>query len=224
MRHTTLIGGLVLLCLAVGSGASPVLPPSDPPDPPRPPPVHFPGIVDMRRYNPDRPLIIYYEGRVTALTAATITLQVYFTNSELTGGSDIMEPPGRPPRRFKLSAELSAGKVPAKDQLPSWGQGYGRDDVRVGDVIELSVWLARGDVEDARYISIRRRPGGRVPPDAYERDVASKYARHTRMNAYNDFEERGTRLPEHFDRTGHTSAYLQRRMARIREVLGEPPE
>jgi hypothetical protein len=177
----------------------------------------------MRRYNPDRPLIIDYEGKVTALTPATITLRVYFTNSELTNGSTVPEPPGRPPRRFRLSAELAAGRVPAREQL-SRGLGYGRDDVRVGDVVELSVWLERGGAEDARSIMIRRRPGGRVPPHAYERDVESKYAHHTRMNAFQDFEEKGTSLPEHFDRTGHQTAYLQRRMARIREVLGEPPE
>jgi hypothetical protein len=215
-----MIGGLVLLCLAAGSGASPVLPPSEPPDPPRPPPVHLPGIVDMRKYNPDWSLIISYEGQVSALTPTTITMKVYFTESALTGGRNIPEPPGRPPRRFKLSAQLATGEVPPQNQAPGGCKGYGRDDVRVGDVIELAVWLSRGDVEDARYITIFRRPGGRVPPHDYE--VSDKYAWHTRMNAYQDFEEKGTPLPEHFDRTGHTTAFLQRRMARIREVLGEP--
>lgn len=218
MRRTTLVVGIVLLCLGVCFRPSIRERLTGTPDPPRLPLPNHPGVVDLRLVNPHREIIIDYEGQVTEIASASITLLVYFANSELGNrtGTGLTY-------RFRLSKLLAAGRIPPRNQIPRGVCGYGQDDVRVGDVIELTTRLYPGDYEEAEFISIIRRPGGRVPREAYEIPFKEDaYAWHTMMNAYQDFEEHGTPLPDRFDRTGHGTAFLLQRMARIRAVLGQP--
>lgn len=68
-------------------------------------------------------------------------------------------------------------------------------DVRVGDVVRIE--FADDGVEAVcERITIRRRPGGRVPPGYCKGDTLRH---HERMNAHQDLEEKDIPLPEKYD-------------------------
>jgi len=97
------------------------------------------------------------------------------------------------PRKFEVDAVLAAGKF-HPDLLP--GQAYRLADVKVGD--EVFIQLCRERDDGLCYsISIRRRPGGLVPPSPGALPgIAVQF--HEIMNAHQDFEEHGTPIPEKF--------------------------
>jgi hypothetical protein len=69
---------------------------------------------------------------------------------------------------------------------------YTLSDVRVGDRVAVKADRVNWD-STCREVSIERRPGGRVPPARYSKGPR---AHHIAMNAWQDFEENGTPLPE----------------------------
>ena len=90
---------------------------------------------------------------------------------------------------FSVSATLAKGGFDM-DQTP--GDSYRLKDVKVGD--KVSVLYSRIDgVNVCEAIGIRRRPGGLIPPSNGPSDQKIPY--HQRMQAWQDFEEKGTPLP-----------------------------
>jgi hypothetical protein len=149
-----------------------------------------------------------YWGTVTEVTKTSISIQ--FDNQK-----DVM------PKSFPLSETLAAGKFPVERRvMPGvrtrrWltpANMYRITDVTVGDWV--AIHYARLDgVDICDTISIRRRPGGRVPPlpkgvenleppvPLIEGEVyLSMIPYHERMNAYWDLEEKGIAYPEKFGR------------------------
>lgn len=98
-------------------------------------------------------------------------------------------------RELHACEHLLQGKY-ASDSLASYS--YLISDVRVGDFVALEYKV----VEDRFFIhaiSIIRRPKGRVPPAPGEQEfpILKTYVRHhERMNAEQDWEEKGIPIPE----------------------------
>ncbi len=109
------------------------------------------------------------------------------------GTSKTLRRANQPVRRFPADAVLAGGGF-HKEATP--GFSYRLSDVRVGD--EVDIRLCRTEMDGLCYaISIRRRPGGRVPPAPAERaDARIRF--HEVMNAYQDYEENGTAIPAKF--------------------------
>ena len=99
----------------------------------------------------------------------------------------------RPPRRFPASAALAAGGYGGLGEA----YAYRLSDVRVGDEVDLELRQVDG-VWECTGICIRRRPGGRVPPSRVVTQFPA-LAWHERMNAEQDWEEKGIPLPAKFD-------------------------
>ncbi|MDB5309722.1 MAG: hypothetical protein JWO38_3924 [Gemmataceae bacterium] len=107
------------------------------------------------------------------------------------------------PRRFEVSDWLrTGGFMPGATDSDS----YRLADVRVGDEVMLEFQLYHQEAILPMYnicsaISIKRRPGGRVPPSPTS-DPTSKYQYHEVMNAYQDWEEFGTPIPDKYHPRG----------------------
>lgn len=100
----------------------------------------------------------------------------------------------QPLRKFMVGYDLAAGEWfdPA-----SVAESYRLGDVRVGDVVDLGIGFTDGPeplYNWCRTISIRRRPGGKVPP-APAQDPGDRYQFHEHMQAFQDWEEKGAAFP-----------------------------
>ena len=133
------------------------------------------------------------------------------TVTEVTGRSLSVQPPGGPARRYSLCETLLPGRT---DKTSLSGFKYNISDVRVGDII----YVHYVEDDDGRggatglQISIRRRPGGRVPPAHDEKDYREpgwgRY--HEEINAVIDFEERKVPLPDWYRKAHpHGAAELE---------------
>jgi hypothetical protein len=99
----------------------------------------------------------------------------------------------QPVRRFRASGPLAAGRPPAGQ---AWGHGYTLADVKVGDEVVVG-FVAGGSSLACRWVSIKLRPGGRVPADPGEpAGPGVKY--HQVQNARVDWEENGIPVPMKF--------------------------
>lgn len=118
-----------------------------------------------------------YSGTVTAVTRTSITIQ---------------RSPQEAPRTFPINEELSKAKIPPGGRMSDYL--YLPSDVRVGDVVWID-YADDGNTATCFEISIRRRPGGRVPPGyaVWVREGLCNH--HGRMNAHQDWEERGIPIP-----------------------------
>jgi hypothetical protein len=79
------------------------------------------------------------------------------------------------------------------DHRPSWM--YDISDVRACDIVRLYVTRANNENYRVRNISIIRRPGASVPQSPGDVQTMG-YSHHKRMKYYQDFEDRGTPIPE----------------------------
>ena len=75
----------------------------------------------------------------------------------------------------------------------SYWNGYRVRDVQVGDEVWLAI-CSEGEVKFCAEISIRQRPGGRVPESSDEGENPPTYA--MMRNAENDFKDFGIPIPE----------------------------
>lgn len=111
----------------------------------------------------------------------------------------------QPARRFVARGALAEGSYSKREM---WGSTYRLADVQIGDRVKVNGTVLNG-VEYIEAISIRRRPGGRVPPapgqvadplfipnDSRFKDPQPWY--HERMNAEQDWEERGVPIPDKY--------------------------
>jgi hypothetical protein len=101
-------------------------------------------------------------------------------------------------------------------------RGYRVKDVKVGDVVAVT-FDRINQVEACNSISIRRRPGGRVPPSPVE-DPDDIYHHHERMNAYQDLEEKGIPLPFKYDAEAKRRAWEAADKARAAEAEKKSPK
>ena len=100
----------------------------------------------------------------------------------------------RPPRKFRASKTLASGGYGG---FADSGM-YRLADVRVGDEVDLEIQRVDG-VWECTGVCIRRRPGGRVPPGREATSIQfPAVAWHERMNAEQDWEEKGIPLPDKF--------------------------
>jgi hypothetical protein len=99
-----------------------------------------------------------------------------------------------PPRKFRVSEALAAGRYGGQSE----SQAYRLTDVRVGDEVDLELERLDG-VWECTSIRIRRRPGGRIPPSREATSIQfPELAWHERMNAEQDWEEKGIPVPNKF--------------------------
>jgi hypothetical protein len=104
-------------------------------------------------------------------------------------------------RRFIFCEPLAQGLRPWGPPYSTTGSGpaatnserYFVSDLRIGDIVQLFCFRVKG-VDACYYFTIKRRPGGRVPPAPDENDGAP-HRYHEMMQAYQDHEEKGTPLP-----------------------------
>jgi hypothetical protein len=99
----------------------------------------------------------------------------------------------RPRTTYPVSAVLAAGGV---DRNGIASEVYRLSDVRVGDKVDLFGHRVNGICTCTR-ISIRRRPGGRVPP-SQDSETWARFRYHEYANALQDFEEKGIPVPDRF--------------------------
>lgn len=150
------------------------------------------GLMAVAR--PPRPALypaINSMGWVTAVDARSITVHRVRFNRGL----------NQPVVRFTASEELAAGQVTA---LWSHYPPYPLADVRVGDLVYVTHGPIDG-VNECYEINILRRPGGRLGPPSvfaptykksrYNLGFPRAYPYHEWINAIQDFEERGIRIP-----------------------------
>jgi hypothetical protein len=127
-------------------------------------------------------------------------------------GSISIQQPGRHPEQFVLSSWLAAGLPPADPTslqrpttpdskaytpLPPGGPAfwYRLKDVQLGDTVIIR--FGRVDkVNICDAICIIRRPGGRVPPAPQEETSGMRHSEWA--NAWQDWEEQGTPLPNKY--------------------------
>lgn len=132
---------------------------------------------------------VSFPDRDVACVAVTYTREV-MTLISPEGVETVLKRADQPIRKFPVDSFLAAGKQHPEN---SGGSTYGLSDVRVGD--EIYIRLGREKNDGLCWsISIRRRPGGRVPPVPGEGPAGLPF--HVLMNAYQDLEEKGTPLPE----------------------------
>ena len=118
-----------------------------------------------------------FRGTVTGVARDSITLKLQKGQTQ----------------QFPIGSCLASGGF-FPDQYPL---SYRLSDVAVGDKVEI--WcLELNGVLRCETICIDRRPGGRVPPNPGE-DANHPRPWHERMNAKQDFEEKGIPLPAKFD-------------------------
>jgi hypothetical protein len=124
-----------------------------------------------------------YTGQVTAVDEFSITIRAW----------------GEEPKRFPAAGKL-AGQQPIE---PEQGSGYVLSDVRVGDLVSIRYYTShrRGILEVCLEVKIWRRPGGKIPPwpgdgDPLTNERGTRF--HQRMQAYQDWEEKGIPIPEKF--------------------------
>jgi hypothetical protein len=122
------------------------------------------------------------------ITRTTVTM------ISATGDMTILRRADQMPRRFLFDPVLASGGF-HPDALP--GGSFRRADVQIGD--EVSIRLSRERIDGLCYeISIQRRPGGRVPEPPVKSENPRIPPFHERMNAYQDFEEKGIPIPDKY--------------------------
>lgn len=114
-----------------------------------------------------------------------------------TGGGEpvVVRLADRPERRLAAVGPLAEGGYKKGDP---GANTYRLADVQVGDRVIVK-GIRRGVAEYAETVSIRRRPGGRVPPAPGNLAKAPPLNQpwfHEMMNAEQDLEERGIPLPQ----------------------------
>lgn len=97
--------------------------------------------------------------------------------------------PPRPPIKLPLGKALATGERPMPPP-----HSYGLKDVKVGDRVTIEISHAN-EIASCQAICIKRRPGGLIPPAPGDK---MKIAWHERCQAEQDFEEKGTPIPEKF--------------------------
>jgi hypothetical protein len=118
-----------------------------------------------------------FRGTVTAIDQKSITILV---------------PHGSVPLIFPFAGSFAEAKVPPGGHVN--GSVYLPKDVRVGDRVAI-MYADDGTRVECYEISILRRPGGRVPP-GYVSGFFLQH--HERMQAYQDWEEKGVAIPEKY--------------------------
>jgi len=118
-----------------------------------------------------------YEGFVTNVTAESITLRAA----------------GDQPKTYALSPVLQRGGIPPSSVCT---YQYRVTDVRLGDrvAIHISRWSG---VDVCDGVCVKRRPGGRVPPEPNFDPRATSH-HHERAQAYQDWEEKGIPFPDKY--------------------------
>jgi hypothetical protein len=123
-------------------------------------------------------------GQVMTVTAPDGTMTV-FRKSDAT------------PLRFRVSDWLAAGGY---DPALRHTDIYPLSEVRLGDRVRLRNSQTDMHCQQSAYVcrevSIRRRPGGKIPP-AWGEKPNALYKHHERMQAYQDWEEKGVPLPDY---------------------------
>jgi hypothetical protein len=135
-----------------------------------------------------------------------------------TGDVTVLRRADQPQRKFFVDEALAASR-----HTPDLGTGYTHwlSDVRVGDEVYIRCCKERNDGL-CYAISILRRPGGRVPKMPGEPDdVDAPF--HERMNAFQDFEEKGTPIPDRLLPSRDRVARLERLAPPPREVIPKIP-
>lgn len=90
----------------------------------------------------------------------------------------------------------------ATGRLPIWERSdcrcYMLEDVRKGDEVSVGFGtVVPADGEQAFFVMILKRPGGKLPPT---RKITLDHPYHTDQQAINDYEEFGTPLPKHLQK------------------------
>lgn len=108
------------------------------------------------------------------------------------------------PKRFVVSDTLAAGEVPiaprpGPNKIYSVGHSwkYRLTDVRIGDEVQI-IYATVGGVDICDHISIKKRPGGFVPPLPKEANDPNGIPYHEYMAAYWNLHDNGIPFPEHF--------------------------
>ena len=71
---------------------------------------------------------------------------------------------------------------------------YRAKDLEVGDTVVLQILARENKVDFCVSLSLRKRPGGQLPP-SQKPDAKKPY--HAQRNAYAEFEKNGTPVPAH---------------------------
>jgi hypothetical protein len=142
----------------------------------------------------------YYEGCVTAVGPHWVELKAGWSGSE----NDAINWLGqnKSAKRFSAIGTISGGnpKGDGKDET------YGLKDLKIGDVIRLRTGISRDKSDEwTTQILLRRRPGGKVPPLPGTVDGVDGIW-HKRMQAEQDWEEKGTPIPNQFLSDGRNTS------------------
>ena len=191
--------------LSVGSPDEkrPAQPPAEQPAPPKPAPAPlYPEMLDpdwiQTRGVPRRTW-----GIVSAIGKDSLTLTFLPATEEVYGPGPngqtifirINHVPAPPPKEFKLSSLLADGKAFIQ-RGPEWS--YRIADVKVGDGVRLYHHKRPNGTDCCDNICITGRPGGKVPPAPGEPEDKQPYRWHEYQQAYQDFAEKGTPIPDKF--------------------------
>lgn len=135
-----------------------------------------------------------------------------------TGGANGNGPPMLGKHFFELSANMVAGKL---GDRATGAFGYRISDVKLGDKVDIC-FDSKNMILTCKMICIQRRPGGRVPPSPTDKpDDELKW--HERVNAYQDFEEKGIPLPPKYDPV-HQEALRKQILENIKKLKKELEE
>lgn len=134
------------------------------PIPPWIPAAHGRDVNDIRN-----------EGKVVAVAKDSITILVDGEKN---------------PTKYPAHEALNSGRVIYWEGDPTC---YLLEDVKVGDEVSVGTGTIK-DTTFALYISIRKRPDGKIPPS---RNPNTNQPWHELMQARIDFKEKGIPIPEH---------------------------
>jgi hypothetical protein len=93
-------------------------------------------------------------------------------------------------KRYQAHEILSSGRI---IYWETDATSYLLDDVKVGDEVMVGTGILR-DTNFAMYLSIERRPGGKIPAS---RNPSERRPHHEWLQARIDFKEKGIPIPEH---------------------------
>lgn|SRR6185437_10435931 len=138
-----------------------------------------------------------YVGIVVAIDTKSITIR----GSEGGGDKDPVIT-----TQFPLGKHLIEGE---RDPRELDSCCYRLSDVRIGDKVLIKLHDIH-NVDVCVTISIRRRPGGVVPPAPWDKRFENRPMHHEFMNAYQQLEENGIPLPPELD------PVIQRHLFKVR--------
>ena len=159
-----------------------------------------------------------FEGRVESIRDREIELRVF--HHEQASGLVKKYDGTEKTCLLQLTSALQSGGKP--ENFPGVDKAFGdkhyyrKDEIRIHDVIEITVFVQDKNLI-CQTLGLRRRPNGEVcPADGTRPDVIFPF--HERMNIYQAYEEKGTPIPERWGGE-RAEKELAERLKHVKSVL-----